>query len=156
MLKMSKNMNDKYIDPPTTPYILSKIMSLPTVGDIKKLADEIFPDWFVTTMNVYCQDYPHLMSNWKKICKMTNVKPAQIMIVEECVFDASHSLVRAFSECFTSVGFSVRRKLEYVPCDHCGCAVPTEIMWKLFKDKGIQVPDNWSQWCVGCKYSMLR
>ena len=152
MFKMATIVdNDKYLDPPNTIEILNKIRNLPTLGDIKKLSDETFPDWFVTTMKVYCPDYPHLMTNWKKICEMSGTKPAQIMIVDDITFDDSHTVVKAFSECFTGAGFSVRRKMEYIPCKNCGSAVPTEVMWSIFKQKGINVPEKWSAKCIGCQ-----
>ncbi len=143
--------NDKYLDPPNTIEILNKMRSLETLGDVKKLLDETFPTWFVTIIEVYCPDYPHLMKNWRKICDMSGTKTAQIMIVDDITFDDSHTVIKAFSECFTRAGFSVRRKMEYIPCDKCTSAVPTQVMWNIFKQKGIQVPEKWSAKCTGCQ-----
>lgn len=142
--------NDKYLDTANTLLILEKMRGLPTLGDIKKLVDDTFPTWFVTTMEVYCPDYPHLMINWQKICEISKSKPAQIMIVDDINFDDAHTLVKAFSECFTRCGFSVRRKNEFIPCENCGSAVPSEVMWSIFKIKGMKVPEKWSIKCVGC------
>ena len=152
MFKMATIIdNDKYLDPPHTIEVLNKLRDTPTLRDVKKLVDETFPTWFVTTMEVYCSDYPHLMKNWKQVCEMSGTKPAQIMIVDDISFDDAHTVVKAFSECFTRSGFAVRRKEEYIPCEKCGSAVPTEMMWSIFKQKGFQVPEKWSNYCTGCQ-----
>jgi len=148
---MSKTSTDKYVDPPNAPEILDNMRNLPTLGHVKALLDETFPTWFVTTMEIFCPDYPHLNKNWRSICKKSNTKRTQVMIVDEILFDESHSLVTHFSECFTRAGFAVRRKQEFIPCENCGSAVPTQVMWQLFKEKGnVQIPKVWSSKCVGC------
>lgn len=144
-------IHDKYLDPVNTPEHMNRLKSVRTLGEVKTLVDEVFPDWFVTVMETYCSDYPHLMDNWKKLCKMSNSSPTQIMIVEEIVGDDAHSLLSTFAECFTRAGFSVRRKREYVPCENCGSAVPNAAMWKLFKDKGFKVPKTWNSKCTECQ-----
>jgi hypothetical protein len=145
-----KNMTDPYIDPPNTPELLARLRSLPTLGEVKKFADEIFPNWFVTTMEIYCPDYPNLMRNWKELCKISNTRPAQIMIVEEIAHDGAHTLIANLAECFTRAGFSVRRKREYIPCENCGSAVPTQLVWQLLKSKKQPVPPVWLPMCTGC------
>lgn len=144
-------VQDKYLDPANTPEILNRLKTLRTLGEVKRLVEEVFPDWFVTTMEVYCPDYPHLMVNWQQICTMSKSIPTQIMIVEEISEDNAHSLLGTFAECFTRAGFSVRRKREYTPCENCGSAVPNAAMWQLFKDKGFRVPTKWSEKCTGCQ-----
>jgi len=141
---------NKYIDSSNTIEILEKLKTISTLGEVKKLMDETFPTWFVTTMNSYCSDYPHLTENWKKICTMSGINPAQIMIVDDIIFGDSYTLIKTFCECFTRAGFSVRRKKEYIPCENCNCAVPTELMWVLFKEKGIKVPEKWNKKCTKC------
>lgn len=149
---MSKVTIDKYIDPYKTPEIVEKLRNCPTVGHVKALVDETFPDWFVTTMEVFCPDYPHLQKNWKTICRMSNTKRAQVMIVDDFSFDEGHSLVTHFAECFTKAGFAVRRKQEFIPCEKCSSAVPTQIMWHILKEKGnFEIPKIWSAKCVGCQ-----
>jgi hypothetical protein len=149
---MSQNIEitDKYIDPPNTPEIVKKLEDLQTLGEVKDLIEKVFPDWFVTTMNNYCIDYPHLTTNWHQICKLTKSQPTQIVIVEEIVEDKSHSLTTIFAECLTRAGFSVRRKREYIPCESCNNAIPNSAMWKLFKDNKVNVPSSWSNKCSTC------
>lgn len=142
---------DKYLDPYNASDIIEELKSLPTMGAIKSLIDNTFPTWFVTTMDKYCTDYPHLNKNWRTICQMGNVKSTQVMIVDDFEFNDSHSLAIIFCECFTRAGFSVRRKQEFIPCNNCGSAVPTQLMWNLFKEKGkIKIPDVWSPNCSCC------
>jgi hypothetical protein len=142
--------NDKYLDPPNTIEILNKLLNTPTLGGVKSLVDETFPTWFVTIMESYCSDYPHLLKNWKQLCELSGVNRAQIIIVDDISFDDSHTLIKAFAECFTRSGFVVRRKNEYIPCEKCGCAVPSEAMWGIFKEKGLQVPEKWNFYCTKC------
>lgn len=142
--------NNKYVDPNNTTFILEKLKNLPTIGEVKELVDKTFPTWFVTVMKSYCSDYPHLTKNWKHICDISGIKPAHIMIVEDIVFDEAHTVIKAFCNCFTSAGFCVRRKNEYIPCGKCGSAVPTELMWNIFKEKGFEVPEKWSKFCIRC------
>lgn len=141
---------DKYIDPSNADEILVQMRTLPTVGDIKKLVDEIFPDWIITVMSDYSDDYPHLKSNWRTICNMAKVTPAQVMIVDDILSGENYRLVRAFAECFTRAGFSVRRKAEFISCDVCGKAIPSIGMWKYMGNKNINVPENWFPTCQKC------
>jgi hypothetical protein len=144
-------VQDKYLDPANTPDIIAKLGTLRILGEVKSLVDEVFPDWIVTTMNYYCADYPHITSNWKKICEMADTKPTQVLIVEELAEDNAHSLIITFAECFTRAGFSVRRKREYFPCEKCGCAIPNSGLWQHFKEKGFKVPEKWNVTCVACQ-----
>ena len=38
--------NDKYIDPENSLEIIEQIKTLPTLGDVKRLSEQIFPDWW--------------------------------------------------------------------------------------------------------------
>lgn len=144
------NIIEKYNDPPNVDEILEKIRTLPTIGDIKKLTDEYFPDWIVTVMDDYSDDYPHLRKNWHAICQMAKIKPTQIMIVEDILRGENNKLIRAFAECFTYSGFVVRRKAEFFPCDVCGKAIPSISLWQYMKDKNMNVPENWFVTCQKC------
>jgi hypothetical protein len=139
-----------YSDPPNADEIIIRIKSAPSIGDIKYIMDEIFPDLFVTTMENYCSDYPHLERNWKGICEMTANRPTQIMILNEVIFDEEHRILKILGECFTRAGFSVKRKREYIPCNKCRKAVPVKGMWEYFKEKGIEVPHEWNPCCQEC------
>lgn len=142
--------NDNYIDPSNTIDILNKLRDLPTLGDVKKLVDETFPKWIITTMNSYCSDYPHLTENWNNLCDISGAVPSQVLIVDNIVFDDSHKLTKTFCECFTRSGFSVRRKIEFFPCEKCNCAIPSRNMWSEFKKKNHKIPEKWRNICVGC------
>jgi hypothetical protein len=142
---------DKYLDPENTPQIINRLKNSRTLGEVMTLVNEVFPDWIVNTMEVYCSDYPHLTTNWKHICRMSKSRTAQIMIVEEIPEKDDHSLINTFAECFTRAGFSVRRKREYIKCENCGSAVPNTELWQIFKEKGFLVPEKWSEKCTGCQ-----
>jgi hypothetical protein len=138
----------KYTDPENTVDLLLKIKNSPTMGVVKNLMDETFPGLFITVLPSFCDDYPHLNKNWETICNSIPTTPKQIMILDNYPEDAT--LVKAFAECFTTAGFAVRRKAEYIPCGKCGKAVPSESIYTLFKEKGFSVPEQWSQYCVKC------
>ena len=140
----------KYLDPPNAAEIIEKIKTLPTIGDVKLLAEEIFPNWYVSSTNAYSKDYPQLTENWKIMCEATKSARAQIFLVDEVCFDDDHTIIRMFAECFTRAGFSVRRKREYNECSKCGCAIPSVELWSIFKEKGSPVPLVWSLNCTEC------
>ena len=114
------------------------------------LAEEFFPDWYVSTAKEYSKDYPNLTENWKVVCKAIKITQAQILFVNDVSFDNEHSIIRMFSECFTRAGFSVRKKNDYTECSKCKAVIPSLELWSIFKEKGFQVPIIWSSNCVSC------
>ena len=141
---------DKYIDPPISVEIIDKFKTLPTIRDVKLFADDIFPGWYISSINEYCSDYPHLTENWKKVCSLIKCKRAQIIIVDDIIDDENHTIVKKFAECFTLSGFNVRTKDEYFECSNCGNAIPSFKLWKSFKEKRFTVPESWSTSCRDC------
>lgn len=133
----------KYADPENTVEIILKIKNCPTLGEIKNLMDKTFPGLFITVLPEFSEDYPHLNKNWKSICDSIPTTRKQIIILDNYSEDCS--LVKTFTECFTTAGFAVRRKSEYIPCEKTGKALPTEPIYMLLKEKGFTVPEKWSQ-----------
>jgi hypothetical protein len=141
----------KYTDPPEKDEILKRLLELKTIGDVKKLSEIVFPGWFVATSRDYCKDYQFLSMNWKKVCETVGVKQAMIILVDDITFDDSHIITKAFAECFTRAGFSVRCIDEYKLCPKCLNAVPCLQMWTTLKKKGMIVPIKWSERCTNCQ-----
>jgi hypothetical protein len=139
-----------YLDPQETPSILLRLNSLPTVKEIKELVCETFPTWIITVLPAYSPDYPQLTCNWGILAKMNNSVPAEIIIIDEMVFDENHTLIRTFAELFTCSGYVVRRKSELLPCSNCGKAIPNENIYNQMKEKNINVPETWSSSCIKC------
>lgn len=131
-----------YIDPDNTTELILKIKNSPTLGEVKNLMDKTFPGLFVTVLPSFSDDYPHLNKNWKTICDSIPTTPKQVMILDNYSEDCT--LVKVFTECFTTAGFAVRRKCEFIPCENTGKAVPSEGVYQLFKEKGFTVPESWS------------
>lgn len=142
---------DAFLDPRDTPQIIEKIKTLPTLGDIKPLLDETFPDWIIGSMERYSSDYPHLQKNWETICRSAGTQPAGIVIVKDVVFDSRHTLVQIFAETLTRVGCVVRRKGELLPCDKCDAAIPHPNLYDSMKARGLPVPKRWARTCMNCK-----
>ena len=142
--------SQKYLDPPNAIEIIEKVKTLPTIGDIKLLAEELFPGWCLSTAKEYSKDYPNLTENWKIVCKATKTTQAQILLVDDVFFEDENSIIRMFSECFTRAGFSVRKNNDYTECSKCKAIIPSLELWSIFKEKGFKVPITWSGDCVAC------
>lgn len=143
-------MSNKYDDPKNTKCVLEKLRTISTLKDVKKYIDEIFPTWIITFIDLYSPDYPHLEDNWYKVCDELGVEPAQIMVVDDVDYNDSQTLVKTFAELFTRAGFSVKRKCEVIPCKMCNCAIPTQILYNMYKESGHKVPEIWNLKCVDC------
>jgi len=140
----------KYSDPSYSSEVIKKISELQSIGDIKNLAEQVFPGWYVSSSSDFCNDYPHLSVNWKKFCDMIGTNRTLIILVDYISFDDSHTVIRAFAECFTRAGFSVRSVDEYILCSVCDKVIPLEHIWSVFKEKGAKVPPEWSDKCSTC------
>lgn len=145
-----KDYIDKYKNPPNSEDISKQIKECQTMGHVKNLVDKIFPDWFITVLPAYSNDYPTLQNNWEKTCKKNGCSLAQIMIVEEIESTPEFSLLSEFVECFAAAGFCVRRKLEIIPCSVCSKALPSRILYEYMKDKQLPITDKWSTKCTSC------
>ena len=137
-----------YTDPDNIVELVLEIKKSQTIGDVKKLMDSIFPTLFITVMNSFCDDYPHFNNNWKTICEKSNTFPKQIIILDN--YSEKCTLIKVFAECFTTAGFAVRRKCEFIPCENCQKAIPSETIYKTLKEKNFEVPENWSKYCKKC------
>ena len=137
-----------YVDSEDLMENILKIKNSPTLGDVKKLMDSIYPTLFITVFDSFCDDYPFLNENWRKLCNSIPTTPKQIMILDNYPDDCM--LIKAFAECFTTAGFLIRRKYEFIPCEKCRKAVPSEIAYNIFKDQNSVVPDVWSRYCKSC------
>jgi hypothetical protein len=146
-----------YKDPDNVIQILENLRQIPNLNGILQLIDEIYPKWIISFIDDYSPDYRFLKEGWEHICDESNTKPTQIMIVD-CISmdveDPTHSLIRALSELFTLMGFSVRGKAELYPCSVCSLAIPQKSVYDYFKNnviKGKNVPTIWSKNCIGCQ-----
>jgi len=146
-----RDYTDKYKNPPNSKEISTELRNIPTLGGIKALVDVVFPQWFITTIPSYSIDYPQLQWNWMACCKKIGCPKAQIMIVEEIEQGDDHTLIREFAECFTAAGFSVRRKMEFIPCSVCSSALPSQHMYTHMKNINMPVVEGgWSSKCTAC------
>lgn len=146
-----KKIEARYVDPPNKDIIINEIKQAPNLKKVLDITNKYLPGWVVTFMNAYCDDYPHLQENWVKLCLHIEIPPTQIMIVDEIIFDDNHEITRTLCELFTRCGFSVKRKLEFIPCSNCGKAVPTRFLYEKFlTDKSKKVPDEYKEKCTDC------
>jgi len=133
-----------YKDPDNWEEILETIKKTPTLGEIYALLNTTFPNIVVGFMDGFSPDYPHLTENWEKIAKENNVKTTQVMILDNFSYDDNHKLLMHFCECFTRAGFSVKRKMEFVPCPKTNLAIPTELLHDYYKSDSRITPEKYA------------
>lgn len=139
-----------FVDPENSSEILESLTNIATLGEVHELVQKIFPSWIVGALPAYSRDYQQTQNNWEIMCVKLNVKPTQVLCVEDFAFDDNHTLIRTFAEIFTRSGFSVRRKSEIVPCEGCGLAIPSPTLYEIMKENGNPVPQTWSNRCSTC------
>ena len=137
-----------YTDPENLVESIIKIKNSQTLGDVKQLMDSIFPTLFITVMNSFCDDYEFLNENWRNLCISIPTTRKQVMILDNYPDDCT--LIKTFAECFTTAGFVVRRKYEFIPCEKCKKAIPSESIYNFFKEKNFNIPEKWSRYCKSC------
>ena len=145
-----KENTDKYRNPNNVDEIMEKLRNVKTIGEVKDLVDQVFPEWFVTTMDSFSIDYPQFTDTWIGICNKIGVKPTQIIIVEEVENGDNYSLIQHFAECFTKAGFAVRKKMQFIPCNKCNHALPSLILYNVLKEKKSPILDSWNSKCQKC------
>jgi hypothetical protein len=144
----------EYIDPPNKLEIITALRDLKDKADesgIRNLIEKIFPGWLKCVLDKYSDDYPHLSVNWRKICDLAKTVPKKIVLVDKIFFDDDHTILRVFCEIMTFFGYVVRRIDEFGVCNKCNAAIPSINLYNAIKEKGIQVPNNWSSKCCTCK-----
>jgi hypothetical protein len=143
-----------YEDPENWQSLFQEFKEEKTEAGMLSFIKKIYPDWVIAYTSEYCDDYPHLIYNWKKISDMNNVSQKSIVIVEKVFFDTKdkvrHNLIMSISEHLTRNGYVIRRKEEYCGCIACGRAIPVFEVYNLMKSKGIPVPSVWMQKCQSC------
>ena len=107
-----------------------------------------YPGWVVQSVNKYSKDYPHLNKNWEILCNKLVLDTQQILLVE----DRQEKELYAIAEYLTRKGFIVRREEEFVVCDKCSSALPSEKVYDIMVEKapGLLLPDEWLNHCKGC------
>lgn len=148
---VNNNSFSKYRDPDNIDELMNEIKECPNISAIMDFIHKYIPGWFVTLLDSYSGDYPHFQETWIKLCIHMEISPTKIMIVDEMIFDDNHKLIRTLSELFTRCGFSVKRKLEFIPCEVCGRAIPTEFVYqKLKRENRRDLPEKYSEYCTSC------
>ena len=140
-----------YSDPTNKEHYINKIKNSPSIGDVKKIMDDLYPTLFITLLDTYSDDYPDLNKNWNNMCDNLKVKNKKIIILDNYNENDNCTLIKIFSELFTLSGFSVRCKNELIPCKICSKALPCEFLYDLIKNKYKNIPSTWSPFCKKCK-----
>jgi hypothetical protein len=140
-------------NPENTEEILKQILEMKTYEEFKNIIDKTFPSWIIDSCDNYSIDYPHLNSNWKKICQMQNVNSKKIVLVKYLIFnDPEYSLLSSICEIMTRFGYCVRRISEFTKCVKCENAIPSIDIWTHLNTncKNFTIPKKWSDKCENC------
>lgn len=143
---------DKFKDPENLEEIRDLITKCPTLKEIIELIEQIYPNWIITFLHKYSDDYPHLEKNWEILTKKTNINKTQILIVEyiDDEDDGNHELIQLFVQLFNEIGFIVRSKEEIFPCKICKAAIPHIPSYNKMKELNLEVPEVWNDKCSKC------
>jgi len=141
---------DQFVDPSNASLIVEELTTLGTCKDVLDKIKSVYPEWIVTYINNYSDDYPTLTRNWNFICSKAQTTPTKIIIVKHIKFDSFHVCVCAFAELLTIMGNCVRQEEDLGMCTVCGAAIPSQPMWQIMKEKGLDVPEVWSLKCKKC------
>ena len=130
--------------------IIYEITSSKNAYEAEKVIEKHLPGWLIVSLEDYSADYPHLKQNWKTICDQIGTTPKKIILVDNIPFDPEPTLINKICEYLTLQGYVVRISTQFVPCSVCEKAIPVEDIWRVFKEKGLSVPETWSRKCSGC------
>lgn len=139
---------DKFIDSPNSAEIIKKLDTITDREEFQKYVEEILPNWLIYSIDEYCPDYPYLQQNWLHICRLNNVNPQKIVLVDDIIFDDNHTVLQHCCELLTQRGYVVRRLREYIVCHICEKAIPSREMWNMLtNNKALHIPKTWSETC---------
>ena len=143
--------NSAYLDPPNADAIIDALKNAEMHDDILRIINNTFDTWLKGFPKRFSEDYPHFQNNWEYVCKKSNCTPLNIAIVDFMVFNnPKYRLIQTFAELLTVMGYSVRRKEEFIGCKVCGNAIPTQPIYGQLRDRKIPVPMYWMTKCVNC------
>lgn len=128
----------------------SEILSKLDSKNFEELINQYYSGWLVASVLEYSSDYPHLQSNWKRICEMNKVNTKKIVFVSDIIFDDNHKIINEIAERMTKEGYCIRRASEFIICSKCEKAIPCKPIWFLLKEKGFKVPKEWKNTCEKC------
>lgn len=126
---------------------VQKLTKCATVKDVIELTMSLHPSWIDSMHKRFSNDYPSLSANWKEVCKKTNSRPSEIVLVNFLPLsdDADHQFILHVIDILTSTGFAVRRTSEFVTCS-CGALIPSQHSHPYLKNK----PLVWLPHCQKC------
>jgi len=110
---------------------MESIKNLLTHDELMTKINTDLPDWLISVHKEYRKDYPHLISNWKKICKLAKTKPQYILRVREIphIRDENPNIT-IIDHCgeLARRGYVVRRTNELAICKTTGKVIPSKEM----------------------------
>lgn len=130
--------------------VLQKLQDSVNSIEAEKIINEMFPGWLVHSTLGYSLDYPHLETNWKRICELVRKTPQKIVFVTDINFEDDDKTKSMVCDFMTKNGYCVRRVEEFTICPVCYRAIPCQEIWHLLKEKGFSVPQVWSDKCQKC------
>ena len=131
--------------------IIEQMNTLTTTSETIHFINTYLPGWIISILSDYSADYPHLSNNWSMVCDKINIEPKKIILVDQIMNDPEYTLLAHLCEYITKNGYVVRRKEEFISCEKCGKAIPSEGLYEYMK-KALpdKVPKKWSSTCLNC------
>ena len=131
--------------------IIQRLRCSPTVKELLDVVNEVYPNWIHNIQDNYCNDYQHLTSNWNLIASKNNTTPKKIVLVDFVSFEENYTVIQTLCEIFTTIGFVIRSKNEFIQCFICNRVIPAKHMYDLMKTSNIQgIPVEWIKKCSTC------
>ena len=118
--------------------------------ELLEYIDSKLPNWVEHIANEYRDDYPHLISNWKKLCKKMEMKPTKILLVSQIPAPKDsncNKLILRYGDILTRLGYIVRRSSEFTICKTTDKVIPTEDLYNyMINIPQIRnlLPNKWS------------
>jgi len=110
------------------------------------------PGWLTGVYDAYRSDYPHLISNWLKVCKMVKTSPKKILLVKEIPHIRDENLnmkIIDYCNILARLGYIVRRESELVVCKSTGKIIPSKELHKyMLTSPNLKslIPEVWNNY----------
>lgn len=131
--------------------VIDRLNSCNDVKEAEAVINQILPGWLVMSTNEYSHDYDYLDRNWKALCNRMNTVPQKIILVRDYDLESENTMKINISEFLTKNGYCIRRVGELQFCQVCRKALLSYELWRIVKEKGMNVPPTWSPNCIGCE-----
>ena len=151
-----KKLDTRFQDDKKTKSHIISMRTCRSPTELLKIVNKAFPGWIYDVCDNFESDLTPLIENWNTICRRSNTKPMNILLVEKFAFhsdddaDKYSGLLCALNN-LTKQGYCVREMAELTSCLTKNCnnvMICKEIRNKLY-EKG-QCERPFTNICIDC------